>query len=119
MISGSDKCDSSVDLRVCDFQMFETTENFAIDGEESDVIELKTFNTLDKLREELWNVEGAKIRAFRQHDNKFNLLYAGNNWHANSKEVTLANPKYALEIGSLNSEVDKLSFSHNETIKAI
>ncbi|CAF1100991.1 unnamed protein product, partial [Brachionus calyciflorus] len=35
-----------------------------------------------------------------------------------SKEVTLVNPKYSIEIGSLDSEVDKLSFSHDETIKA-
>ena len=37
----------------------------------------------------------------------------------NSKEVTLANPKYSIEIGSLDSEFDKLSFFHDETIKAI
>ncbi|CAF1004669.1 unnamed protein product, partial [Brachionus calyciflorus] len=163
---------------------------------ESDGIELRTFNTLHKLREELCNVEEATIRAFRQHKDKFNLLYAGNKSIVvfskdgiiftpncsridyiildsyddcshdplinfdfkteklkgylttnniirkdnkfdcklnririrkvgmqkaiiNSKEVTLINPKYAFEIGSLDSEVDKLSFSHDETIKAI
>ncbi|CAF0929227.1 unnamed protein product [Brachionus calyciflorus] len=81
-------------LQNCGYEIFETTEVFFLTYNtnlasakndervihdlvlsESDSVELKSFTALDKLREELCNIELANIREFRVHENKLNLLY--------------------------------------------
>ncbi|RNA22408.1 hypothetical protein BpHYR1_035965 [Brachionus plicatilis] len=44
---------------------------------DSDSIELKTFTMIDKIKEEICNYKLLTIRAFREHEDRFNILYAG------------------------------------------
>lgn len=45
---------------------------------ESDGIELRTYNALDRLKEELCNLVLTNIRSFRLIDNQFETIYTGN-----------------------------------------
>ncbi|RNA07249.1 hypothetical protein BpHYR1_025164 [Brachionus plicatilis] len=44
---------------------------------DSDRIELKTFTMIDKIKEEICNYKLSTIRAFREHEDMFNILYTG------------------------------------------
>ncbi|RNA13722.1 hypothetical protein BpHYR1_023290 [Brachionus plicatilis] len=44
----------------------------------SDGIELKTYTALDRLKEEICNIELSSLRTFRHHEDQFEILYAGN-----------------------------------------
>ncbi|RNA31408.1 hypothetical protein BpHYR1_044219, partial [Brachionus plicatilis] len=44
---------------------------------DSDSIELKTFTMIDKIKEEICNYKLSTIRAFREHKDRFNILYIG------------------------------------------
>ncbi|RNA24865.1 hypothetical protein BpHYR1_040667 [Brachionus plicatilis] len=45
---------------------------------DSDGIELKTYTALDRLKEEICNIELSSLRTFRHHEDQFEILYAGN-----------------------------------------
>ncbi|RNA05282.1 hypothetical protein BpHYR1_007533, partial [Brachionus plicatilis] len=45
---------------------------------DSDGIELKTYTALDRLKEEICNIELSCLRTFRHHEDQFEILYAGN-----------------------------------------
>ncbi|RNA19374.1 hypothetical protein BpHYR1_021036 [Brachionus plicatilis] len=45
---------------------------------DSDGNEFKTYTALDRLKEEICNIELSSIRTFRHHEDQFEILYAGN-----------------------------------------